>query len=68
MNEGDIASKYEHHVIETAITNRVKFEGESLEECILCGNDIPENRRKLGGVTHCIDCAARIEGKSRHYR
>lgn len=68
MNEGDIASKYEQHVIENALANREKFEGESLEECVLCGNDIPEERRKTGGVTHCVDCKARIENRSKHYR
>lgn len=68
MNEGDIANKYEMHHLETVLDNRVKFEGESLEECELCGNDIPEKRQKLGGVTTCIDCQSKIESKSKHYR
>ncbi len=33
--------------------------GESLEYCALCGEDIPEKRRKaLPGVRLCIDCQA----------
>lgn len=68
MNEGDIASKYEQHHIETVLDNRVRFEGKSLEECELCGNDIPLKRQALGGVTKCIDCQSRSEGKQKHYR
>ena len=68
MNEGDIASKYEQHYIETVLDNRVRFEGRSLEECEFCGNDIPPKRQALGGVTKCIDCQSRSEGKKKHYR
>lgn len=68
MNEGDIASKYVEHHIKTALDKRVKFEGKSLEECVLCGNDIPPKRQALGGVTKCIDCQSRSEGKNKHYR
>lgn len=68
MNEGDIASNYEAHSIETALSQRVRFEGESLEECVKCGGDIPLKRQKLGGVTMCIDCQSILESKSKHYR
>ena len=31
--------------------------GESARECVECGEDIPENRRKaLPGVKLCVDC------------
>lgn len=68
MNEGDIASRYETHAIETALSKRVKFEGRSLEECEECGNDIPLKRQELGGVTKCVDCQSRSEVVSKHYR
>lgn len=32
------------------------FLKESEKYCIECGEDIPEKRRSLGGVTLCIDC------------
>lgn len=38
----------------------------SLTYCRLCGDSIPEKRRKaLPGVTLCIDCKAENERKSR---
>lgn len=38
-----------------------RFDTPSLAECIECGEDIPERRRRLGGVTRCIDCQSVIE-------
>jgi RNA polymerase-binding transcription factor DksA len=68
MNEGDQASIYEISAIEVALKNRVKFDEKSLDECLLCGSDIPEERKKTGSVKHCIECAEILEKKKRHYR
>lgn len=38
-----------------------RFDTPSLLECTECGEDIPERRRRLGGVTRCIDCQTRFE-------
>lgn len=38
-----------------------RFDTPSLAECVECGEDIPERRRRLGGVTRCIDCQRVIE-------
>ena len=35
------------------------------EFCDECGEDIPEIRRKLGGVTHCVYCQDFLEKKSK---
>lgn len=38
-----------------------RFDTPSLAECVECGEDIPERRRRLGGVTRSIDCQSVIE-------
>lgn len=38
-----------------------RFDTPSLAECVECGEDIPERRRRLGGVTRRIDCQSVIE-------
>lgn len=40
-----------------------RFDTPSLTECIECGEDIPEQRRRLGGVTRCIDCQNNVENR-----
>lgn len=35
----------------------------SLSECEECGNDIPPERQKFGGITLCIECARSQELK-----
>lgn len=32
------------------------FDGQSLHECEMCGEKIPEARRKLGNVRLCVAC------------
>lgn len=68
MNEGDQASIYEAKAIEVALMNRVTFNEKSLDECLLCGNEIPVERKKTGSIKHCIECAKILEKKQRHYR
>lgn len=37
------------------------FNSDSLRECMDCGADIPEGRRKLQGVKRCIGCQQEFE-------
>lgn len=52
----EIGTRQEAHHREMALDNRVRFEGESRHDCEECGNNIPEGRRKLGGVRLCVGC------------
>lgn len=37
--------------------------------CLVCGDDIPfERRAAVPGTTHCIDCAERLERLRRTWR
>lgn len=40
------------------------FAGASLMECSECGDDIPEQRRKLGNVKLCFECQSVKERKN----
>ena len=40
---------------------RHDYSASSFTECEECGNDIPEGRRKLGGVRLCIECQRVVE-------
>lgn len=35
--------------------------GESLSHCADCGDDIPQARRALGGMTRCVPCQSTLE-------
>jgi len=35
--------------------------GESENNCVECGAEIPAARRDFGGVTMCVDCASELE-------
>ena len=48
-------------IIERNLAKAKRFDSPSLTECLECDEDIPERRRALGGVTHCIDCQNIIE-------
>jgi phage/conjugal plasmid C-4 type zinc finger TraR family protein len=37
----------------------------SNESCAECGDEIPEQRRKLGGVTRCVSCQTYFEVRNR---
>lgn len=42
------------------------FRGESAAECVECGEEIPENRRRaLPGVKLCVDCQAQRDQSRR---
>lgn len=60
----DIIDRANDQAQEELIRNLAKaqrFDTPSLAECIECGEDIPERRQRLGGVTRCIDCQSVIE-------
>lgn len=57
----DIAQEQSDLFLNNTIANRPSFIGDSLEECILCGEEIPEKRRKLGNVQHCVECKSYLE-------
>ncbi len=40
---------------------RPRSTGPSLEECQDCGDEIPEARRALGGMTRCVPCQTTFE-------
>jgi len=40
-----------------------RFDKPSLAECDECGEEIPAERRAIGGVTRCIDCQNHFEGR-----
>lgn len=60
--DGVIASN-----LEASLQNRKNYELISALECEECGTEIPEQRRKLGGVTLCIDCQSVLEAKQKHF-
>ena len=59
----DLASDYSEQMLSTVINNRPCFDKLSQKECQVCGESIPEQRRKLGNVQNCIDCQTLIERK-----
>ena len=67
MNEGDIANDSHDKMRSIILSNRVTFEGESETHCEECGEEIPEKRRKLGGVKMCVDCKEISDKNSSHY-
>ena len=40
-----------------------RFDKPSLAECDECGEEIPAERRAIGGVTRCVDCQNHFEGR-----
>lgn len=44
-----------------SLKGRTPYDAQSLYECEDCGEVIPEQRRKLGAVTRCIDCQIAFE-------
>lgn len=57
----DRANDLAQEELERNLAKAARFDKPSLEECVGCGDDIPEQRQRLGGVTHCIDCQSIIE-------
>lgn len=57
----DIANSIIEERLTASLKARTHYQAQSLCECEDCGEIIPEQRRKLGAVTRCIDCQIAIE-------
>ncbi|MCY6411960.1 TraR/DksA family transcriptional regulator [Acinetobacter sp. VNH17] len=64
----DVASTLSEQDLDIALANIKHFDQPSFHECEDCGAEIPEQRRKLGGVTLCIACQSVLEAKQKHLR
>lgn len=64
----DVASALEEERIQHSLQNRAQFNAHSNYECDECGEEIPAQRRSIGGVTHCISCQTKLEAKQKHFR
>lgn len=57
----DRANDQAQEELERNLAKAQRFDAPSLAECLDCGEDIPKQRQRLGGVTRCIDCQSVIE-------
>ncbi len=64
----DIAGEINDDRINQALKHRQQYDEVSEFECLHCGNEIPEQRRALGGVTLCIGCQTAVEMNNKLYR
>lgn len=64
----DIAEQLSSEQLQQSLANRSQFTQASYFECEDCGDDIPEQRRAIGGVTRCISCQSICESKSKHFK
>lgn len=53
---------------ERQVANLKQADVEPTDECIECGNDIPEARRKAVNTNLCIGCAEMQEIKRKQFR
>ena len=63
----DIAEEFRAKQLQEQLNARPQFYAVSHFECDECGDVIPEQRRKLGGVTLCIACQSVLEAKQKHF-
>ncbi|MDC5354797.1 TraR/DksA C4-type zinc finger protein [Acinetobacter baumannii] len=64
----DVASEIIEANVAYTLSHTNRFDDQSNIECEECGTVIPEQRRKLGGVTRCIGCQTEFEAKQKHMR
>lgn len=64
----DMAEEFQAMNLQEKINARAQFTAYSNHECEECGDEIPAQRRAIGGVTHCIGCQTKIEAKQKHFR
>ena len=64
----DMAEDFHALQLQEQINARPQFHAVSNFECDECGDVIPEQRRKLGGVTLCVTCQGALEAKQKHHR
>jgi RNA polymerase-binding transcription factor DksA len=55
-DEADVGNDYAEKVLAMRLNARVRYEGESAEECITCGEKIAQARRLA--VKGCVRCTA----------
>ncbi|GAA5003377.1 TraR/DksA C4-type zinc finger protein [Acinetobacter puyangensis] len=67
-DEIDKANDLAEMLLKEQILNRVIFNGISLLQCEECGDEIPEQRRNLGGVRLCVECQSLMERKPNRFR
>lgn len=60
-DDAELASDYSDLMRDAHLSLLPKFDKPSRKNCEECGDDIPLKRQQLGSVTHCVDCAERIE-------
>ena len=61
----DMAEDFRTLQLQEQLNARPQFHAVSNFECDECGDVIPEQRRKLGGVTLCVTCQSVFETKCR---
>lgn len=64
----DMTEEFQAMNLQDRINARAQFTTHSNYECEDCGEEIPAQRRAIGGVTHCIGCQTKLEAKQKHYR
>lgn len=64
----DMAEDFHALQLQEQINARPQFHAVSNFECDECGDVIPEQRRKLGGVTLCVTYQGVLEAKQKHHR
>lgn len=58
MNDVDRANDLAAAEVEAGIAGRVVYSGESADNCVVCGKQIPSGRQlAVPGVDTCIGCA-----------
>ncbi len=72
MDQFDQAQELDAQFLKQALSLQARvagFSGVSRTNCIDCGDEIPEARRTfLPGVSHCVDCATKLEEIERRRR
>jgi len=64
----DMAEELRAQQMQEKLNSRAQFDGESELDCDVCGEEIPAQRRALGGVTRCVQCQTNFEEKQKHFR
>ena len=64
----DMAEEFQAMSLQEKLNARAQFSTISAFECGDCGDEIPAQRRALGGVTRCIQCQTEFEAMQKHYK
>lgn len=64
----ELAEQAQAEKLQRTLNSRVVYQGESATECIECGAEILETRRRLvPGTQFCVSCAHDNEVKARRF-